>query len=231
MDFWQWLGGLMTDATFWTAVQGVGTLVAAVAALVALIFASRQLGELIRSNRLLASSNDEMSASNVALMRPYVQVDFHLEPTVTRLGSLSSASVYVEIRNHGKTAARNVRFEVDSPFHPLVEIAADESNWARAVEELNRYMTGKAGIPTLNPGRSLKYYLDSNESFLGKEDEPLPTWSVKARYEDAEGRTHTETSVLNLEAWRMAIMTADPAVRSVKNLERIAMAVEKMKAR
>lgn len=229
MNFWQWLSGIFTDATFWTAVQGVGTLVAAVAAAGALWLAWHQLQGLIESNRLLAASNDEMSASNVALVRPYVQVDFKLVPMVTRKGSIEQASIYVEVVNIGRTVAHNVRLKVDTPFHANAEIPEEGAGWSRAVQELNRVMSGDVTIPSLAPTRALDYYLSDNKNFLGKEDEPLPAWTVTSKYENAAGRAFTEIVVLSLEAWKMSIMRADPAVRSVKTLERLAIAVEKLK--
>lgn len=229
MNFSQWLGGLLTDATFWTAVQGIGTVVAAVAAAWALWLAWHQLHGLTESNRLLAESNDEMSESNVALVRPYVQVDFKLVPMVKRDGGVEKASIYVEVVNIGKTVARNVRLKVDAPFHPNGEIPEKERGWRNAVDELNRIMSGDVTIPTLSPSRTLDYYLADNKTFLGKDDEALPTWTVAAEYEDSAGRVFKEDSVLNLEAWKMSIMSAPPAVRSVKTLERIAVAVEGLK--
>lgn len=93
----------MTDAVFWSAVQGIGTVIAALAAIIALIIAGSQLRQLIASNRLLAASNDTMAESNIALTRPYVVIDYEFRPAVMRRGGTSGTSVFVTIRNDGRT--------------------------------------------------------------------------------------------------------------------------------
>jgi hypothetical protein len=82
----------MTDTVFWATVQGVGTVVAAVAAVIARVIAAGQLRQLSASNRLLAESN-------IALTRPYVVVDYEFRPSALRGGGTGGTSVFMTVRN------------------------------------------------------------------------------------------------------------------------------------
>ena len=119
---------------FWAAVHGVATLIAAVAALVALFIAKSQLSELIRSNKLLAGSNDAMTQSNLALTRPYVVIDFEFTPSIGLDGRVKTSSVCVRIENVGRTPARNLRMKVDHPLAPAEK--SDESGWELATHAM-----------------------------------------------------------------------------------------------
>jgi hypothetical protein len=212
---------------FWTAVQGVGTFLAALAALVALIIARSQLAELIRSNKLLASSNDAMTHSNVALTRPYVVVDFEFRPSVGRDGNLLGTTIAVLIENAGRTPAKNLRLKVNPPF-PLPD---DPKNpgWSKAVEELNKAMNGETVIKSLTRVRPLSFYLDEAKDIMGSDEKAAGSWEVSATYEDAEGHTFSEVSVLELSHWRLGLVTVDPAYRIAKGVQAVAYEVKNKK--
>lgn len=216
----------MAEAVFWSAVQGVGTVIAAAAAIIALIIAGSQLRQLIASNRLLADSNDTMAESNIALTRPYVVVDYEFRPSLTRGGGTSGTSVFVVIRNDGQTPAHNITLEVDRPFTPLSE--PDQDGWRKSVEDLNRMMNGRSILRFLTSTRPLKYYLD-DEAIFGVSDEPAPAWTVTATYEDANGREFEETFHLDVEPWRRSIAIGDPLLRVGKYIDAVAYEIREMK--
>ncbi|WP_091228107.1 hypothetical protein [Microbacterium sp. 3J1] len=209
----------MTEAVFWAAVQGIGTVIAAVAAIVALLIAGSQLRQLIASNRLLAASNDTMAESNIALTRPYVVVDYDFRPSITRNGGTSGTSVFVVIRNDGRTPAHNIRMAVDRPFAPISQ--PDQEGWRKSVEDLNRMMNGETALRSLTSTRPLKYYLDDGKIF-GVSDEPAPAWTVRVTYEDAEGRRFTESFHLDVEPWRRSIAIGDPLIQAGKYIDAVA---------
>lgn len=208
------------DATlFWTAFQGISTAIAAVAAIIALVIAGKQLGGLSRSNRLLAESNDAMAESNVALTRPYVSVDFEFSPMVSRTGQVRGTNVFVVIRNDGRTAAHDVRLSADRPFAPLSE--PDTEGWVKSVSDLNDVASGKRVLQSLTNTRPLKYYLDGEELF-GKGDEPAPVWAVAVEYRDSNGRVYHDAFTLEVEPWRRSLVIADPLVRIGKYIDAVA---------
>lgn len=215
----------MTDVVFWAAVQGIGTVLAAVAAIIALVIAGRQLGELIASNKLLAASNDAMTESNVALTRPYVVVDFEFQVAAARWGT-GSTSVFVVVKNDGRTAAHNVTLDVDSPFNPIS--SPDSDGWKKSIQDLNRLADGSTILRSLSNARPVKYYLDGEELF-GVEDEEAPSWTVNVRYEDAAGREYRDRFVLEVEPWRRSIAVADPLLRIARNIEAVAVEVKSLK--
>lgn len=209
----------MTDSVFWAAVQGVGTVLAAVAAIIALIIAGRQLGELIASNKLLAASNEAMTESNIALTRPYVVVDFEFTPSLRRGGGVSGTSVFVTVRNDGRTPAHNVTMLVDQPFAATSK--PDTEGWRKSIEDLNHFASGKRILNTLTTTRPLKFYLDGTELF-GQADELAPVWKVSVRYEDGDGREFRDAFTLEVEPWRRSVVIADPLVRVGKYVDSVA---------
>ncbi len=215
----------MTDVVFWAAVQGIGTLLAAIAAIIALVIAGRQLGALIASNKLLAASNDAMTESNLALTRPYVVVDFEFSVSAGRNGGSFGTSVFVVIRNDGRTPAHNVRMIVDQPFAPISQ--PDTDGWRKSIEDLNRMTDGSTVLCSLTNSRPLKYYLDGVE-FFGKADEPAPSWIVGVRYEDAGGREFRDRFVLEVEPWRRSVAVAEPLARIGKYIDSVAHEVKSL---
>ncbi|MDQ0642044.1 hypothetical protein [Microbacterium murale] len=215
----------MTETIFWAAVQGIGTVLAAIAAMIALVLAGRQLGELVSSNKLLTASNNAMTESNVALTRPYVVVDLEFLPSVSRSGETLGTSVFVVIKNDGKTAAHNIRMSTDRPFESVSEPNTD--GWRKSLEDLNRMANGATILRSLTNTRPLKYYLDGTELF-GKADEPGPSWTVSVDYEDGEGRGFHDSFALEVEAWRRSIVIADPLVRIGKYIDSVAHEVKSL---
>lgn len=209
----------MSDVVFWAAVQGIGTVLASIAAIIALVIAGKQLGELIASNRLLAASNDAMTESNIALTRPYVVVDFEFSVSASRNGGSIGTSVFVIIRNEGKTPAHSVTITADHPFASVSE--PDTEGWRKSIEDLNRMTDGSTVLRSLTNSRPLKYYLDGVE-FFGEADEPAQSWTVTVRYEDAAGRWFHERFVLEIEPWRRSLAVADPLARIGKYIDSVA---------
>lgn len=216
----------MTEAVFWSAVQGIGTVIAAVAAIIALIIAGSQLRQLIASNRLLAASNDTMAESNIALTRPYVVIDYEFRPAVMRRGGTSGTSVFVTIRNDGRTPAHNIRMTVDRPFVPVSE--PDQEGWRKSLADLNRMMDGNTVLRSLTSTRPLKYYLD-DEALFGTGDEEAPAWTVAVSYQDADGRQFHESFHLDVEPWRRSIAEADPLIQAGKYIQSVAYEIRDVK--
>lgn len=215
----------MNDIAVWTAVQGIGTLLAAVAAIIALVIAGKQLGELISSNKLLASSNEAMTESNIALTRPFVTVDFEFSVSASRSGGTIGTSVFVVIKNEGRTPAHNVTLAVDHPF--VASSGPDAEGWRKSIEDLNRMTNGSTILRSLTNSRPLEYYLDGVEIF-GREDEPAPSWIVAARYEDAGGREFRDRFTLEIEPWRRSVAKADPLARIGKYIDSVAHEVKNL---
>lgn len=209
----------MEEAVFWAAAQGIGTIIAAVAAIIALVIAGSQLRQLIASNRILADSNDTMAASNIALTRPYVVVDLEFRPSVTRAGGTNGTTVFIVIRNDGRTPAHNITMTVDRPFAAVSVV--DQEGWRKSLEDLNRMMDGVSVLRSLTSTRPLKYVLDK-QGIFGSADEPAPRWEVRVSYEDANGRTFQEVFHLEVEPWRRSVAIPDPLIQAGKYVDAVA---------
>jgi len=209
----------MSDVVFWAAVQGVGTVLTAVAAVIALVIAGRQLGQLVASNRFLAASNDAMTESNIALIRPYVVVDLELTVMPTRSGDTAGTAVFVVVRNDGKTAAHNITMSTNQPFKPVSN--PDNLGWEKSLAHLNRLTDGVTVLRSLTNTRPLKFYLD-DESIFGVDDEPGPVWVVTLHYEDASGREFGDEFALEIEPWRLSLAAAEPLRQMGKYVDAVA---------
>jgi hypothetical protein len=227
-SFLTWLHDWNATQGFWTATQGIGTIVAAVAALIAVFIARSQLGELVRSNTLLADSNDAMTASNVAAIRPYVTVDLDFRPALSRTGGIHEISVAVRIENVGRTPAKDLRLRLDTPFE-AEEDGSTRRDFASSVEALNLLMNGESVIKTLTPRRPMIYPVGDSSSAMGSEESTPGEWSVEAAYTDAEGREFKDTFTLALAPWRLALVNVDPLQRAAKNIEGVAYEIKNKK--
>ena len=218
MTWWdcvlQWAASWDKTQGFWTGVQGIGTVIAAVAALVALFIAKSQLSELIRSNKLLADSNDAMSASNVSLTRPYVIVDFAFHQVMKRDGGSHTVSLALKIENTGRTPAKNLTLSLDRPFDPE---GAGRGDYTKQVGAVNKLMDGASVIKTLTPVNPIIFYIGDSSGIDSRK--PDEEWTITAKYEDAEGREFVEEFTLALEHWKLAIIRAEPLQRIAKNIE------------
>lgn len=217
----------MEEAVFWAAVQGVGTIVAAVAAVIALVIAGSQLRQLIASNRILADSNDTMAASNIALTRPYVVVDFEFRPSVSRTGGTTGTTVFVVVRNDGRTSAHNIKMTVDRPFAAVSLV--DQVGWRKSLEDLNRLMDGASVLRSLTSTRPLKYVLDT-QGIFGAADEPAPRWEVTVTYEDADGRSFDDVFHLEVEPWRRSVAIPDPLIQTGKYVDAVAHELKELRS-
>ena len=160
-----------------------------------------------------------MAESNIALTRPYVVVDYEFRPSLTRTGGTSGTSVFVVIRNDGRTPAHNVTMSVDHPFSPIS--APDQEGWSKSIEDLNRMMNGTSVLRSLTSTRPLKHYLD-DEALFGVSDEPAPAWTVTVNYEDGDGRAFEESFHLDVEPWRRSVAIGDPLLRVGKYIDAVA---------
>lgn len=142
-----------------------------------------------------------MAASNIAFTRPYVVVDLEFRPTVTRAGGTNGSTVFVVIRNDGRTPAHNITMTVDRPFAAVSVV--DQAGWQKSVEDLNRMMDGVSVLRSLTSTRPLKYVLD-RQGIFGSADEPAPRGEVRVNYEDADGRKFYE--VFRLEFTRSSAL-------------------------
>lgn len=185
IDWISFVGGLYS-ADEWAAIWTFATFVVA---LIAAVVALSQFGHHIRTTR-------EQS-------RPFVIVDFEF----------SSGTVFIEVRNTGTTAARDVRFEWDSIPH-----ADDE----RSEGALQRALVTD-GMPFLAPGRSIRFLLAGfTESLQPRR------FTVKARYRAPNSRRWWDSrSVLDLDQWAQAVATTDSTAKMAKSAEKQARAAEK----
>jgi hypothetical protein len=175
-DDWAALGSVLA---------GVGALLTFVVALGALVYASRQVDEAVKSRRSQEKiENDRRQAEiedrqhrddaeerrRIEQARPFVVVDFEVSPA-------DDSIVDLVIENVGKTLARNVRFA----FEPdLVTTGADPDDERRLI----RSALLTQGIPSMPPGKRIDVFFDT-----GRRSPDLPwTFRVRVDCDDYMGR-------------------------------------------
>lgn len=147
-------------------------------------------------------------------------------PSLARGGSTSGTSVFVVIRNDGRTPAHNITMTVDHPFNPIS--TPDHDGWRKSIEDLNRMMDGTSLLRSLTSTRPLKYYLD-DEALFGVSDEAAPEYTVTVKYEDGDGRAFEEAFHLDVEPWRRSLAIGDPLLRVGEYIESVAYEIREAK--
>jgi hypothetical protein len=226
-EFTRWLESWNDSQGFWAAMQGVGTLLAAIAALIALLIARSQLSELIRSNKLLAASNEAMTDSNIAITRPYVVVDFAFRHEY-RSNRAEAGSIDLKVENIGRSLAKNLTLKVEPRFPVMMATMVGRFDAGHAF--LNQLFDGKTVIKSLAHDRPLVFYFDDPRELLG-DHSPVLSWTVEARYEDGEGRGFRETFELELSHWRLGLVVPDPLHLIAANVHSIGEEIEATRRR
>lgn len=152
---------------------------------------------------------DVMRKQNEALIRPYI--------TVTTLVNPRHPIIYLKIINAGKTAAVNVKLEIDRPFYQFAE-GREENNIAK-------FPAFQKPIDCFPPGMLLCFDLAQGFVIFGKNANPniTPTkFSIKAIYSYAE-RTVEEVTNVDLQPYLNSRSEPDPLI---EELEKIRKAIE-----
>ena len=134
--------------------------------------------------------------------RPFVVIDFH---------PVGGVAIEIRIKNVGTTLARDVQFKFDKPL-----ISAHDPHGP--LTDLNLF---KNGIPSLPPGKEIKFFFDSYPSRI---ENGLPmSYEVHVSYTDPAGKPHGEPTVLDLDMYYGSGGITRHGVHDVhKQLEKIA---------
>lgn len=185
---------------------GAGTIIAAIAAILALRIAAQQLKHLIGSNNMVASTNREAS-------RPIVVV--RLVPKRLETEDYRSAFIQrftIVIENVGRSSAVNVKM----PATPM------PTNEAMS-PALRGLLAGTTTIPNLAPGERIVHLLDQTrgESRTFARDQLETAFTVEATYTDAQGYEWGEKYPLAVSVIENALISADPLQRISRDLQAI----------
>lgn len=183
-----WVVGAWFTADEWQAIWAFATfIVAAVAA----FFALRQL----RQN---ARAQLEQS-------RPYIIVDF--------AAPHGGGAIFIEIRNAGLTAAR----EISLRWNERPDVAD-----STAAQAMARWVFDGT-IPFLAPGRSIRYYLGPFP------DNEHRVFRVAAEYIGPPHQSWESESVLSFSQWGPAEVDKNPLLDIASHTKRLADIAEKMR--
>jgi hypothetical protein len=193
-------------------VAAIGGAVGGVAAAGAVVVAWVQLRRVAESSR--------------ASVRPYVQVDFSLQHTVSiDPATPGDTVVYVDVVNTGRTPAYDLTLRVVPTLNLQLSRAKPEYKQAVA-----KRLDGEHPIAMLAAGARLRLFLGY---FNEVQAEGLPeSYEVTATYFDSFRASHgPERFALRLADWSEGAAQADPLARISKDLQGIAKHLAKVATR
>lgn len=209
--------------------QAIATWVYVVITFFLLLVAWFQLRGLSQSNKLVAESNQQLAASNKALVRPYVVVDFgfkrhhRLDPD-----NPMSASLTIEVSNIGRTSAQEIRVVTSPTLNAsLTTIAGDKPASERQLAKLREIFDGEKSIRSLTPGRTITYVLDRLPDAMTTKDIPKG-YDLAVSYRDVEGEVFEESYRMDFEGWEVAVGWGEDIGRISKDLQALNETMKKL---
>jgi hypothetical protein len=152
---------------------------AALGQLAVLILAARYARNQVAEARRLREAGQALQEAEA---RPYVVVDFELGDR--------PPFINLVVANLGKTAARNVRIEVDPPFESSLD--------AKVPVPVSKLKLFTEGITSMVPGKRIVFLFD----VLNQRPKELPTaYRVTLRYDGERGPLPADEQHLNLEVY------------------------------
>ena len=171
------------NQTAWTAVTALLTAGLLVVALLAALYAARQV-------KIAREQAEESRKAGLEASRPYVIVT--IEP------SKASQHLFdLVVRNIGQRPAVRVLIALKPP-----PVRANESE---GHELANAKMLNQP-VAMIAPQQELRAFYDSHIERNGREDVPM-SHEVSLQYQDSSGRMYEEVSVIDLEAMKGAMFT------------------------
>lgn len=169
--------------TAWTAVMALLTAGLVVVAVVAALYAARQV-------KVARDQAQESRKAALEASRPYVIVT--VEP------SRASQQLFdLVVRNIGQRPAHGVSIALDPPPIRANEPKGHEMSKAKMLNQ---------PVPMIAPGQEMRAFYDSHSERHGRDDMPS-SHQVSLRYQDSSGHTYEEGSVVDLEAMQGATWT------------------------
>lgn len=149
---------------------------------------------------------DVMKKQNDALIRPYITINTSVHPR--------HPLIYLKIINTGKTAAENLRLEIDRPFYQFGE-GREENNIAN-------FPAFQKPIDCFPPGTSLCFDLAQGFIIFGKDANPnvTPTkFSIKAIYSYTE-KTVEEVTNIDLQPYLNSRSEPDSLIEELEKIQK-----------
>lgn len=179
------------SATGWTAITALLTLGLLVMAVVAALYAARQV-------KIAREQADETRKAQAEASRPYVIVAVEFSQTGPPLFDLV-------VRNIGQRPAINVSITLDPPPVVVNEVEGHELAKVKMLSE---------PVAMIAPGQEMRTFYDSHVDRHERDD--LPTsHRASLAYRDSSGHEYAETSVLDIDAMKGTLYTDVKTVHDI----------------
>jgi hypothetical protein len=159
--------------------------------------------KILRANEAAVAAMREQSE---ALVRPYIAVAPYVPP--------KGWIFFLRIQNVGKTAARNLRLEIDRDFFRFGQVNENDN-----LRNFNAFKFPAASFP---PGSDLLFHLATGPDLFGEnaDDAVTPaTFNVTASYE-ALGRIVTETTYVDLRPYAESSPPPDSLIDKLDEIKK-----------
>lgn len=159
------------------------------------------------TRQILVSNRDilaQMNKQAIMESRPYINIQAILDPIDLLLK--------LKITNIGKTAATNIRFELDRPFHQFADKNSDRN--------IQKFHLFNELIDTFPPGTNIILYLGTGPHIFSEGTDKSLTpniFTIKTSYIGIEN--YTESFVVDLNIYRNS--TSEHSVPLKRELESV----------
>ncbi|UNK69417.1 hypothetical protein [Microbacterium sp. H1-D42] len=201
-------------------------------ALIALLFAWKQIKQVDDSNRALIESNEVALEVSLETTRPRIQVYLQAERFVSKhRGAPAEGTVYVALTNFGGSAAQNVKLSVDQPFDSLPAFFNEprETNRDQHFERLNETFDGTVRFDYIRPGAKYIWFLGRAPKLFEDDGNVPRRYRIHASYESQFRKTpYEEDFVIDLDVESRIEAPVDKLTRISKDLEVIGDTLKKI---
>ena len=212
--------GISLGATFTGRVQFLSDTAAAwIASIATVVISLLTIVLAIETQSMRRLQQEQIDKIRSESIRP--DIDLHIKFSEAAFNFLD-----LVLRNNGPGVARDVRISINH-----IENRGIFTDGELIIKKLSRPSFVSNGVSTLGSNRELSSYVISLLEFSGDENAPIMDVCVKAtiKYRDTDNVEHESESIIDMaELKGVSELGGRPAHDSVKQLEKISRAMEKL---
>ncbi|WP_137843748.1 hypothetical protein [Microbacterium sp. 2FI] len=202
----------MPTAEEWQALFGATVLGA-------LAFTWYQIRQVDSSNRELVHANERTRQANLEISRPRVQVYLQMDRQVSKSrGQPLEGTMFLAVRNSGRSPALNVRLSVDIPF-TSIDGFFKPGMMPTHFAKVNSVFDGTVRFPVMNPDAAYVWFFGRVPRIFDVAPGVPRRYEVTVTYDSSAGQSYKEQMVLDLDVERQLELPVPPLLRIGKDIE------------
>jgi hypothetical protein len=185
----------------------------------ALAFTWYQIRQVDSSNRELVQANELTRQANLEISRPRVQVYLQMDRRVSKSRGLPlEGTMFIAVRNSGRSPALNVRLLVDTPFTSMKEFFKP-GMMPIHFAKVNSVFDGTVRFPVMNPDATYVWFFGQVPRIFEMTPGVPRRYAVTVMYDSSAGQSYEEQMVLDLDVEKQLELPVPPLVRIGKDIE------------